>query len=164
MHWQESQVLHVQSYSRCAIYESKSEETQCQSIEAWLDHCRAAISKGPGQEWGAITPDRNEGRLLLAVLNALQDLLLSGQSKVKENANGRHHLCKNRVDVITYSLIFSKGNNGRLNFKIMKSVMYEGKGGGGVVRSAPIHPFIVYSPNLFFIIILLESIILSSSK
>lgn len=50
------------------------------------------------------------------------------------------------VNVTTYLLIFLKGNNERLNCKIMKS-MYEGKDGGGVVRSAQIHPFIVYSPN-----------------
>lgn len=104
MHWQESQVLHVQSYSRCAIYESKSEETQRQSTEACLDRYRAAISKGPGQ-----------GGSPLAALDALQGLLLSGQSTVREVAHGGHHLCKNGGNVVTYLLVSSKGSNGRLN-------------------------------------------------
>lgn len=50
------------------------------------------------------------------------------------------YMSENGVNVITYLLIFSKGNNERLNCKIMKS-MYEGKDGGGVARSAQIHPF-----------------------
>lgn len=67
------------------------------------------------------------GGSLLAILDALQDPLLSEQSKVKKNVHNRHHLCKKGVNVTVCLLVFSKGNNGRTKWKIKKSIVYAGK-------------------------------------
>lgn len=98
------------------------------------------------------------GGSLLAILDALQDPLLSEQSKVKKNVHNRHHLCKKGVNVTVCSLVFSKGNNGRTKWKIKKSIVYAGKksrrGGGSEV-----------APNTSYLIVLtLEPTTVYNSK
>lgn len=96
------------------------------------------------------------GGSLLAILDALQDPLLSEQSKVKKNVH-KTHLCKEGVIVTVCLLVFSKGNNRKTKWKTMKSIVYEGKksrGRGGEV-----------GPNTSYLIVLtLEPTIVYNSK